>query len=506
MEESKKVELFNQIDFGDVDANADPNLDQYFIDNNYWDNIIKKPVYYVAGKKGTGKSALYKMMKKFAQEEGVMISNCDFGDFPFNKLMKLDDDDFSKPNQYQSIWELVILNQLIALVIKSESSDKSNIYYKKLNEYFEQFLGETVELHKVSLSHVKKREGSLCLSNAILDAKAARENERTTVYGDAYNNISAINRSLLDTLLNYFKITNNPAFIVQFDRLDDTYNQYSEIDTYLQVIISLMKIVYKINNSFRSAGIDMVKTIVYLRSDIIDEIGKRDAESARWEDFTYTLNWAIINKSDWKNPKLKEVINRRIITSLNTDMNLDNLLDSKTIRIYRTEHGIERKSTNQYMDVFQYMIELTMHRPRDVIKFCKCIQEELLTSGDTKITYRTIKNAEKTFCYWLVNAEISNEINPVVSNIDELYKFLRTLGSKPFSFSDFYLRYKNFEEQFEDMDRDELIDYLYEVGILMNFNFNKGKLYLKSKIRNKGKVDRSMKLLIHAGVWKGINA
>ena len=81
MEESKKVELFNHIDFGDVDANADPNLDQYFIDNNYWDNIIKKPVYYVAGKKGTGKSALYKMMKKFAQEEGVMISNCDFGDF-----------------------------------------------------------------------------------------------------------------------------------------------------------------------------------------------------------------------------------------------------------------------------------------------------------------------------------------------------------------------------------------------------------------------------------------
>lgn len=507
MKEFEKVEYYKTIDFGDIDANADPNLDKYFIDNNYWDNIIKEPIYYVIGKKGTGKSALYKMIGTYAHNEGVMISNCDFGDFPFNKLMQLDDDDFSIPNQYQSIWELVILNQFVSLIINCENADETNIYYKNLKNYFDQCLGETVDLHKVSLSRVKKTDGTLSVSSTFLKTKAGYENQNTIVYGDSYSNISAINRSLFDTLLNYLKTAEYTSFIIQFDRLDDTYNQYAKIDTYLQVIISLMKTVYKINNCFRSAGIQMAKTIVYLRSDIVDEIGKRDAESARWEDFTYRLNWAIVNKSDWRNSKLERVINKRIEISLNKDIKLIDLLESEKIRIVRNENGVIIKNDNaQYMDVFKYMIELTMHRPRDIIKFCKCIQEEIKKSSVSKIGYRTIKNAEKEFCYWLVNAEISNEINPIIPNIDELYKFLRSLGSKPFSFNSFYLKYKSFDNHVTNMDKDALIEYLYDVGILMNYNFHNGHAYFKSKIRNKGAVDRSMKLLIHPGVWKGINA
>lgn len=64
MNEKEKVDLFSKVDFGDIDANADPNLDKYFIDNGYWNSIIDSPIYYVIGKKGTGKSALYKMLEK----------------------------------------------------------------------------------------------------------------------------------------------------------------------------------------------------------------------------------------------------------------------------------------------------------------------------------------------------------------------------------------------------------------------------------------------------------
>ena len=449
---------------------------------------------------------MYKMLGRYAVDMGAMVSNCDFGDFPFNKLMQLSDDDFSKPNQYQSIWELVILNQFVSLVVNTENVDIDNEYYKKLKNYFDQYLGETTDLHKLSLTRVKKEESVLCLSKGFLASSFSGGKENAITYGDSFSNIAAINRSILQTLLEYFKTAEFNSYIVQFDRLDDTYNQYAEIDTYMHVIISLMKTVYKINNLFRSAGISSVKTIVYIRSDIIDEIGKRDSESARWEDFSYKLNWAIINKNDWINPPLKAVIDKRILTSLESSVKFEDILDSKTIRISRTENATDAQGDSKlYMDVLKYIVELTMHRPRDIIKFCKCIQNEIMSSESKKINYRTIKNAEKEFCYWLVNAEISNEINPIISNIDELYAFLRTLGSKPFSFNDFYVRYKSFDKSITSMDKDKLIEFLYDVGILMNFHVNKGRVYFRSKIRNRGAVDRTMKLMIHPGVWKGIN-
>lgn len=505
MNEKEKIDLLRQIDFGDIDANADPNLDKYFMDNGYWGNIVNAPIYYVIGKKGTGKSALYKMLEKDAIINDIPISNCDFGDFPFNKLMQLSDDDFSKPNQYQSIWQLVILNQFISLIVHSNNTNRSNTHYKKLAEYYNACLGDTLDLHKVSITKVRKKEHSLQVASIGINPGIFESKEAAATYSDSYTNISLINRSLLSELTEFFKTTDESPYLVQFDRLDDTYNQYTEKESYFHLIISLMKTVYSLNNHFRSLGINQVKTIVYLRTDIINEIGKRDAESARWEDFTYRLNWAIVNKSDWNNPPLKQMLNKRIVNSLKRNVSFEDIFDSNQIRINRSDIMIDSQG-NRYMDVFQYMTELTLHRPRDLIKFCKCIQHELAESLPSKISFRTIKNAEKEYCFWLVNAELSNEINPVIPDTEKLFALLRSLGSKPFSFTDFYLRYNSTENSGLTMGKDRLIAYLYDVGVLMNVNKVHGKLRFRSKVRNRGTVDRSMKLMIHPGVWKGINA
>ena len=51
MTDLEKFDYLKSIDFGDIDANADPNLERYFIDNDYWSEIIEKSIYYVIGKK-----------------------------------------------------------------------------------------------------------------------------------------------------------------------------------------------------------------------------------------------------------------------------------------------------------------------------------------------------------------------------------------------------------------------------------------------------------------------
>ena len=82
-------ELIRMIDFGEIDGYGDPNLEKYFLDNGYWDKIIDNKVFFVVGKKGTGKSSIYQMIGKESYNRGCIVINKDFGEFPFEKLLKL---------------------------------------------------------------------------------------------------------------------------------------------------------------------------------------------------------------------------------------------------------------------------------------------------------------------------------------------------------------------------------------------------------------------------------
>lgn len=504
MTEKEKVDILKQIDFGDIDANADPNLENYFIDNNYWNRIVEKTTYFVVGKKGTGKSAIYQYLYQLAIANGTLISNKDFGEFPFEKLMLLSDDSFSKPNQYQSIWHHVIINILIELIIRNEGADK-NKYYKQLKDYYDICIGDVVNLHKDTITKVKKTGVSLVLSKIGISPSIAQENELVHQLGSGDTNISLINSNLISLIENYL-ITrdDNTPYLIQFDRLDDSYNQYADVETYYNVISSLLKTVYNLNNKLRLKKINNVKIIVYLRSDIINEICKRDSESARWDDYTYKINWSIINKDDWNNPLLLQMLNKRIQNSVGPNVDFYDIFDKDAVNL-KLYNLITKKLGRYKMDVFRYIVNPTFHRPRDIIQFCKKIQEETEDFENCeKITSTIIKNAEKKFAFWLVSKELANEINPIY-NVDDVYELLRGMGSKPFKYGYFIECIKKSELCKKD-NPEKIIEYLYDTGLIMNVNKDiNGKLIYRSIIRNESKVNTRMMLKLHPGVWKGLN-
>jgi polynucleotide 5'-kinase involved in rRNA processing len=63
-----------QTDFGNPDGLYDHNLENYFLDQKYWEDIIEKPTYYVVGRKGTGKSAIYNWINNRQKEKGIMLN------------------------------------------------------------------------------------------------------------------------------------------------------------------------------------------------------------------------------------------------------------------------------------------------------------------------------------------------------------------------------------------------------------------------------------------------
>ena len=41
IDNSINVELVKKIDFGEIDGYGDPKLEQYFLDDNYWERVVK---------------------------------------------------------------------------------------------------------------------------------------------------------------------------------------------------------------------------------------------------------------------------------------------------------------------------------------------------------------------------------------------------------------------------------------------------------------------------------
>lgn len=493
IDNSTNVEIVKKIDFGEIDGYGDPKLEQYFLDDNYWERVVDDKTYFVIGRKGTGKSSIYRMIAEFGATQGYIVENKDFGEFPFEKLLKLDDMDFPKPNQYQTIWKNIILN-IFAKTISSNALDLdySNEHFKTIDNYAKTCLGDLVEMHKEVITKTSKTSGGLTFKGAAF----GKERDNQISISDGSNNISAINSVLKKEIIDYFKTCSEERkILLQFDRLDDNYNQYQNLEQYYQAIISLFKVVYQLNQELRADGIINAKVILYLRSDIIRELGKKDAESARWEDFCLEINWSIVNKSDWNNSMLLKMINKRIEKSnIDSSLSFEKVFDKQKI-------DLSNMNGKKY-DVFKYIVEKTMHRPRDVIQFCKYIQQEVIKTN--KLYFRTIKDAEKRFGFWLINSELANEINPILKNTESLYEMLKRLGKNSFTIDEFFDKHKEFQEI--HMEPYKLACYLYDIGVFINIDYNSKPVKLYSSFRNKGRLDRNLKIIIHPGVWSGLNA
>lgn len=485
------VELIEHVDFGEIDGYGDPKLENYFLDNGYWNRIINDKVFFVVGKKGTGKSAIYRMIEHEASNNGSIVVNKDFGEFPFEKLLQLTDDGFARPNQYQTIWKNVIYNLFIQSIAKLPYED--NGYYKEIVEYRNMFLGKAVDLHKDIVSKAIKKEGNIL----IRPIGGSISSEVNSSYKYNEGNVTILNSALCDLIVNYFITTESECKItVQFDRLDDNYNQYQNLEEYYQAIISLFKTVYSFNQLLRAKNVTNAKVVLYIRSDIIKAIASRDAESARWDDFRLDLSWKINNMKDAYNSDLYKMVEKRIQASgpRFAGMTFDDVFSVE--KSILKECGIRNS-------LFRTLVLQTLFRPRDLISLLKTLQKEICKYNrfDSFVYNETLKK----YSNWLVNTEIANEINPILrDDYKYVIELLRLCGSRNLSVKTFSERYSSVKHEFKYTPL-ELLEYLYGVGIIENtWEDKSGHTMHRSIFRNEGDFDRNLQLKILPAVWSGL--
>ena len=146
----------------------------------------------------------------------------------------------------------------------------------------------------------------------------------------------------------------------------------NQLDDYFGFVISLLKTVYSINQKFHLECSDLIKSIVYVRSDIMEKIHKIDAESARWEQQTEFLDWSIGKESNWYKNDLRNLINRRIQVSL------PELKEKDCFDYIFNNYVFHIKQGRKYFNnLFEYMGIRSFYRPRDIIQFCISIQNNV---------------------------------------------------------------------------------------------------------------------------------
>ena len=497
MNSINKVELLNKIDFGDIDGLYDPNLNQYFIDVQYKGSLLHGDKFFVIGRKGTGKSALYNWLHGIQPEEGIIVSNMSFSDFPFERLLSLSDDNFMKPNQYQSIWKHIILLELAKIIVCDTQSDAADEGWRELLDYIKNRGVNLSDLHREITRVIDKYDSRLGYKESFLGYGTSKKIENRW----GLSNITSLNNRLIEVICDYLKRHQTCQYIIQFDQLDDSYTSYICRDEYLQCIQSLFKTIYQLNQNFKLQGIS-VKIIAYLRSDIYTQFNRHDAESSRWEQFVLKLNWAIINKIDWPTCNLLKLINARIKYSL---PELSTAFSPFNSIFNNEEIGLKSPSRQRTEDVFKYIVHRTFQRPRDLIQFCKKIQNEVVRTN--KLNAQTIKSAEKEFSLWLLG-EVENEIAPIISDTESLYELLRLMGRYTYTMNNFRAKYRQCQCRFPNISAEEMLKLLYNWGIIMNVRVDTRMRTSEwySVIRNERSVfNRDLNIRTHPGFYEGLH-
>ena len=499
MNSINKVVLLNKIDFGDIDGLYDPNLNKYFIDVQYKESLLHGDKFFVIGRKGTGKSALYNWLHSIQPEEGIIVSNMSFSDFPFERLLSLSDDNFMKPNQYQSIWKHIILLELAKIIIYDTQSDAADEGWRELLDYIKNRGVNLSDLHREITRVIDKYDSRLGYKESFLGYGTSKKIENRW----GLSNITSLNNRLIEVICDYLKRHQTCQYIIQFDQLDDSYTSYICRDEYLQCIQSLFKTIYQLNQNFKLQGI-CVKIIAYLRSDIYTQFNRHDAESSRWEQFVLKLNWAIINKMDWPTCNLLKLINARIKYSL---PELCTETSPFSFIFNNEEIGLKSPTKRRTEDIFKYIVHRTFQRPRDLIQFCKKIQNE--SAGSQKLNGQTIKAAEKEFSLWLLG-EVENEIAPIISDTESLYELLRQMGRNDYTIKQFRDNYKQYHSHFPTANAEDMLRLLYNWGVIVNVK----SINVKEKritewfsvIRNERSVfNRDLNIRTHPGFYEGLH-
>jgi hypothetical protein len=417
---------FNKfVEIGSPDAETDNLLDKAFIENDAFNALIKMDNQrsLLIGRTGSGKSAILKRIESTQDkvcriEPEAMslrfLSNSTMLDY-FQKI------DVNLSFFYKILWKHVFIIELLRLHLSYDNQKKNNWFLtikEKLSakknspkrtkalEYFDKWgqefwLDTEKRVKEIENVVCKKFENEVGAQVSVLKALYTKGvDQKDTVRTEIKNKAEhVISETLANDIHEIVNILKEEIFIDErqkhFIIIDDLDKEWIPSAMRYDLIGAMIEVIKEFQ------VFSGVKIIISLRDNLYQIIfsgaSHKGGQREKFKPLYVHLNWS-------KN-ELQELLNRRL------HLVTDKILDVKTVfnKNYNNVSG------------FDYLIERTFYRPRDVISFVNHIIES--SSNKSSFSFDIIRKAESPYSKDRLQA-IEDEWGENYGEVSGLFKFL----------------------------------------------------------------------------------
>lgn len=375
----------SDIDLGAIDAESDHNLDSHFVPTSYASDILDARHEHILGRKGSGKSALFRQIERVIPEDTI-VGKIIPGDRTWSLLRKYED--VSNPNKDSAFfpaWQY-ILSLLVAQTIindKRQLSLESQKALGPVRKFVEENFPQSVDTPTAVRSFLKRVQS--------LNVEALGFGTGLSWNEDETNEAATwVSEKIMSSLEPLFR---ERGVVITLDQLDDSWDGQ---DASKAMMIGLLRASKRLNDrfGFRKVGEPHLRILTFMRSDIYDSLAFDDKDKHR------PLEHPII----WNRDSLAAMVNAR----LPEDVMVDDLFAG----------GMRGDGSP-----FNHIVSRTFMRPREVLQF---LGEALKDSTKTGVSISgdSIRSAEDRYSTWKID-DLKQEYSKSDSNLPSLLECLR---------------------------------------------------------------------------------
>lgn len=426
--------------FGKVEAEDDAVLD-YFVEMNVTEDVDKNDTFLVLGRKGSGKTALFRYFTERKQKGFSAALN--LNGYPWKVHEKIKDNGVEHVESYVASWRYLIAVEFAKITV--ELSDRPQMTeIVELKKYLNDNYGtQSPEIKNIFSPSGLKVSGDLepqILGCKLGKISLSRRDENDFQLGSELN---ALTDKILGHVNKAAQISQIDKIFVHFDELDRgiTTLQNSRKDMIVGLVLASKEI-----RKFFSQSTVQFKSIVYLRRDIWDELKFSDKNKISESNAEFI---------EWDQDQLFGLIEKRIKVLLGSDCSWDLIDDGKRIN---------------KQPKWKHIIERTLMRPRDVISFLNTLLEVTQKRTDETLIFenKDVVNARPKYSGYL-KRELDDEILTHWEDWEACLQALSRIGKIYFKKEDYTAAYTDIsssgsktyseEQSLEDLYNFSVIEY-----------------------------------------------
>jgi hypothetical protein len=433
-----------RLTFGSPAAERDADLIDCFVNSETYQNLKLAKKTIILGNRGSGKSALFRKLAEEKSKENIIIQLApeDYSYELMSGILKKETEGaWAKQGAYSAAWKYLIYVTIMKEICGGDSKKFKRGPEARIYNYLrDNHQGTETNPIGILISYIKRLEG---LKIGTYEA-SIKTRELRKLY----------NLEEIEPLINDIEmVCSKKNAVILIDELDKGWDASEDA---ISFVAGLFQASVSINSKLKH-----VRVYISLRRELYDNIPSLYEDAQKVRDIIETI--------EWDEPKLLELISRRIMKIA------PELHDNKFEKAWGACFAeiLDYRRTKS----FNYIIDRTLYRPREIIQFCNEIADHARQDRETNLPfdYRQITKAE----YFFSESRLKDICAEYRFQFPGLQSIMETFRGQSYNISreeleehllNIILEEIPIEKQAKnwctDVDSDKLIDILWGVGFI----------------------------------------